>query len=327
LIVWEPVSGRVLNRIHLRLNDLLMIKLASSGDTIGAISRTGEIEIFPLYSQWRGLAKVGRDAVVRCLTAGERRSMSLANEAPAWCAALSGPPGAQAGASDLALSSDPELTDIDRAFVRRWPRFANERSQAALSTSMDPARLLRIMLRDTERLWSEQFASLDVSYRQPTLVLFVHVTHSGCGVMTASMVLRYCGVDGKIYVGPDATLEFLKVRSSNRDASLAYVLGREVGRHVLAQLRAAFNEKEQEAYRQEAFAECATGVMLSKLWLFGRIEDGDMADILSTAQQVGADGPESSGSAVPETFRHLSSNERRYHLLEGVKSSAIKTCL
>jgi predicted metalloprotease len=305
-----------------------MIKLAPSGDTIGAISRTGEIEVFPLYTEWKELAAVGRGAVVRCLTGGERRSMNLANQAPAWCAALTGGQSdAQIGASEITLSSDPDLSDIDRAFVRRWPRFASDRSKVASSTSMDPARLLRIMLRDTERLWSEQFAGLGLSYHQPTLVLFTYVTHSACGIMLDRMVLSYCRDDGKIYVDPDATLAFLKARSSNGDASLAYVLGREVGRHVLAQLTAAFKDKDQGADRQEAFAECAAGVMLSKLWLFGRVEDGEMAVAFSAAEQLGADSLKASGSAIPATFSYLGSDARRYHLLQGLKSSAIKTCI
>jgi len=89
---------------------------------------------------------------------------------------------------------------------------------------------IRAVLGDTEDVWDQLFlATRQRAYPKPIVVLVSRWALSGCGKVGVSSGLFYCDVDSRIYLDP----AFLSgVSSRFGDFVAAYLIAREVGRHV-----------------------------------------------------------------------------------------------
>jgi len=123
-------------------------------------------------------------------------------------------------------------------------------------------RFARHVLADTEATWTHVFEVAGRDYRPPTLVLFSGVTESPCGTVDSAMGSLYCPLDEKIYLDPSILDEF------PGDFAKAYVIAREVGRHILKLLGVTDSVKERAKraspqVRMELQADCLVGVWAS----------------------------------------------------------------
>lgn len=62
------------------------------------------------------------------------------------------------------------------------------------------ADFVSIVLADTEDTWNEIFASENLDYREPTLVIFSGAVESGCGLAESAVGPFYCPLDEKVYI-------------------------------------------------------------------------------------------------------------------------------
>jgi predicted metalloprotease len=94
------------------------------------------------------------------------------------------------------------------------------------------ASFVKLVLADTEDVWTKIFGDMRKSYSKPTLVLFGNGTTSGCGNASSSSGPFYCPVDHDGYIDLTFAQELNQRFSVSGDFAMAYVVAHEVGRHV-----------------------------------------------------------------------------------------------
>lgn len=62
------------------------------------------------------------------------------------------------------------------------------------------ASFVKVVLADTEDVWTELFKKMGKTYEDPTLVLFRDATTSGCGQAASATGPFYCPDDSKLYI-------------------------------------------------------------------------------------------------------------------------------
>ena len=89
-----------------------------------------------------------------------------------------------------------------------------------------------VVLRDTEKVWGEQFRQMGKTYREPKLVIFRDVVQSACGLAQAAVGPFYCPADETVYIDLAFFDELERRRNAPGDFAQAYVIAHEVGHHV-----------------------------------------------------------------------------------------------
>jgi predicted metalloprotease len=113
---------------------------------------------------------------------------------------------------------------------------AQQRERKPNPEQDERAQFVKVVLADTEDVWTEQFRKMGKTYREPRLVLFSGRVESACGLADAAVGPFYCGGDQKVYVDLDF-FEELKTRfKAPGDFAQAYVIAHEIGHHVQNQL-------------------------------------------------------------------------------------------
>jgi uncharacterized protein len=197
-----------------------------------------------------------------------------------------------------------------------------------------------VVLRDTERVWTQVFQSAGANYQAPKLILFRGATNTACGTGQTASGPFYCPGDSNVYID----LEFFDTLSRRLgapgDFAQAYVLAHEVGHHVqnlmgitgkvdAARARQSAAQANAMSVRLELQADCLAGV-----WAFhsqqgkGWLEKGDIEEGLNAAAQIGDDKlqRESQGMVRPESFTHGSSQQRVTWFKRGMQGGSVKDC-
>ena len=197
-----------------------------------------------------------------------------------------------------------------------------------------------MVLRDTEKVWSEQFREMGLQYSEPTLVIFEGRDTSACGVADAAMGPFYCPADEKIYIDPTFFEQLARRHGAPGDFAQAYVIAHEVAHHVqklvgyskiVNDVRRRGNEVEtnRASVRLELQADFLAGV-----WAYHAhkeyqiLEDGDLEEAINAANQIGDDTlqKQAQGYAVPERFTHGTSAQRMRWFKQGLVSGNMKQC-
>lgn len=197
------------------------------------------------------------------------------------------------------------------------------------------AKFVRVILKDTEDVWTKIFAENGKRYPKPTLVLFRNQTNSGCGLADAGMGPFYCPNDEKVYID----LGFFELMKQRRvgtpgDFAQAYVIAHEVGHHVQKQLgltqlveraraRGSEEEANQMSVRLELQADYLAGVWAHHgQQMKGFLEKGDIEEALACAQAIGDDylQKRSRGYANQESFTHGTSQQRSKYFRMGIET-------
>lgn len=200
---------------------------------------------------------------------------------------------------------------------------------AAQQAPLDPrqeeqAKFVRVVLADTEDVWTEQFAQMGKRYRKPTLVLFTGAVQSACGFASAATGPFYCPADEKIYVDLSFFDELQNRFGAKGDFARAYVIAHEIGHHVQKQLgytdrvHAMRRRQSEEAANEQSVRLELQADFLAGLWAHHAqqmkqiLEPGDIEEALTAANAIGDDRlqKQSQGYVVPDSFTHGTSEQR-----------------
>ncbi|CAN5670219.1 neutral zinc metallopeptidase [soil metagenome] len=202
------------------------------------------------------------------------------------------------------------------------------------------ARMVSVVLADTEEVWDEVFRQeVGSSYEPARLVLFTGTTQSGCGFAQSAMGPFYCPLDRSVYIDL-AFYDDLRRMGAPGDLAQAYVIAHEVGHHIQTLLgisqrvheqRRRLSEGEGNALsvRQELQADCFAGVWASRAdQMWNILEPGQVSEALDAAAAVGDDRLQQAGRgvAVPESFTHGTSEQRMRWFMRGFQSGQAGEC-
>ncbi len=196
-----------------------------------------------------------------------------------------------------------------------------------------------VVVKENEDLWNQVFAASGETYTEPQVVLYTTQTSSGCGVADSRMGPFYCPVDSKVYIDLSFYDELRQQFGAPGDFAQAYVLAHEIGHHVqnltgvlpdFNQRRQSMSEEEANAYsvRVELQADCYAGVWANFAGEQNLLESGDIEEALNAAEQIGDDKLQErmQGYAVPKTFTHGTSAQRRTWFERGYQSGEPNQC-
>jgi predicted metalloprotease len=196
------------------------------------------------------------------------------------------------------------------------------------------------VLGTTEDVWTPAFADLGKRYEKPTLVLFSGAVNSACGMAQSATGPFYCPGDQKVYLDTSFFDDLGRRFGAPGDFAAAYVIAHEVGHHIQNQLgimpkiqalqqRVSRTDANRLSVMLELQADCLAGVWARRAHEnFGILEKGDLAEALAAAAAVGDDRlqRQSTGTVVPDSFTHGSSEERMRWFKVGVDSGEIRSC-
>jgi predicted metalloprotease len=196
-----------------------------------------------------------------------------------------------------------------------------------------------VVVKETEDLWNEVFAASGSDYPEPSVVLFSDQVESGCGIADARTGPFYCPADQKVYIDLSFYQQLRDQFGAPGDFAQAYVLAHEVGHHVqnltgvLPEFNAArqsMSQEEANAYsvRVELQADCYAGIWANYAGQEDLLENGDIEEAVNAAIQIGDDTLQErmQGFAVPKTFNHGTSAQRREWFERGYTSGDVNAC-
>jgi predicted metalloprotease len=201
------------------------------------------------------------------------------------------------------------------------------------------AGFVRVVLRDTEKVWGDIFRQSGRQYREPTLQLFTEQAQSACGVAGASVGPFYCPGDQKVYIDLSFYDEMKRRFRAPGDFAQAYVIAHEVGHHVqnllgtsgkvdALQRRAGEAQANRLSVMLELQADCYAGVWGFYEQQHDIVEPGDIEEALNAASAIGDDRlqKEAQGYVVPDSFTHGSSAQRMRWFKQGFESGDMRRC-
>jgi uncharacterized protein len=202
-----------------------------------------------------------------------------------------------------------------------------------------------LVLGDTEDRWTEIFRASGRTYHPPKLRLFSGAEPGGCGLARSAMGPFYCPLDKRIYLDTsffdDLQNKFGGCSNSNAcKFSEAYVIAHEVGHHVQDELgilpkvtraQRASGQTEANALqvRVELQADCLAGVWANRAQQKHHFLDpGDVDQALQTASAIGDDRlqKETRGYAIPDSFTHGTSAQRKRWFSTGFNRGQVGAC-
>jgi uncharacterized protein len=199
------------------------------------------------------------------------------------------------------------------------------------------AKFVSVVLADTEDVWSDLLQKEGKEYRKPKLVLYSGSVESACGSAGKSMGPFYCPSDQKLYIDLSFYNDLQTRFKASGDFAMAYVIAHEVGHHVQNLLgtlgeemarQSRLSEAESNRYqvRIELQADYYAGVWAHFAERMKVMEAGDLEEALNAASAVGDDRIQkrARGYAVPESFTHGTSEQRRKWFQKGFQSGTIR---
>lgn len=213
--------------------------------------------------------------------------------------------------------------------------------QAAAPVDDETSQFVRVVLAETEDVWSREFQAAGSDYPEPTLVMFNGSVSSACGHASAASGPFYCPADRKLYLDASFFKELAQRFGAPGDFAAAYVIAHEVGHHIqtvtgisnqvrTAQQRAR-GEGEANALqvRMELQADCYSGVWAHHAdRTSGLLDEGDIEEGLRAAEAIGDDTLQRNAGrrVTPESFTHGTSAQRQRWFSSGYRSGDVDAC-
>ncbi|KAA9004231.1 metalloprotease [Paenibacillus spiritus] len=194
------------------------------------------------------------------------------------------------------------------------------------------SQFVSVVLADTEDVWGEVFKEQGMTYKNPTLVLYSGSVQSACGYSSSAVGPFYCPGDQKLYIDLSFYNELQSEFQAPGDFAMAYVIAHEVGHHVQTLLgttdKYSARMQQDNAYqvRFELQADYLAGVWAHYAQDKNLLDVGDIDEALTAASAVGDDTlqKKAQGYAVPESFTHGSSEQRKRWFQKGFDSGTIE---
>jgi predicted metalloprotease len=236
----------------------------------------------------------------------------------------------------LLLGVDPsQLVDLTQGNPQVQQQQQEQRPKDPVEERQ--AAFTKVILRDTELVWTDLFRKIGRDYQEPKLVLFDGAVQSACGFAEAAVGPFYCPGDHKVYIDLAFYRDMERKLNAPGEFARAYVIAHEVGHHVqrllgysqrVDEVRRGGNKVEinRASVRLELQADFLAGV-----WAhhgqrrFNFLEPGDIDSALNAAFEIGDDRlqKKSRGYVVPDSFTHGTSAQRKRWFLEGFKTGNV----
>ena len=235
------------------------------------------------------------------------------------------------------LLGDGDISDLSQ-LVQQPQQQQTEMTVEQKEADEKEAEFVKVVLADTEDVWSKLFSDMGRTYTDPTLVLFRGATTTGCGNASASTGPFYCPADQDLYIDLSFAQDLKNQFGATGDFAMAYVVAHEVGHHVqyllgmtrkMQQLQQQLSETEYNKYsvRLELQADFYAG-----LWahydqkMKNVIDPDDIQEALDAANAIGDDRLQQQyqGSVTPDSFTHGTSAQRMYWFKKGYDTGDLK---
>ena len=200
-------------------------------------------------------------------------------------------------------------------------------------------KLSKVVLGDTEEVWSTYFSKNNRQYVEPRMVIYNGVTQTACGTGQSAMGPFYCPNDQRVYLDLSFYNDMKNKLGAAGESAFAYVIAHEVGHHVQnlfgtltqvhrLQSRSSRTEANQLSVKLELQADCYAGVWASQAVKSGLFERGDIEKAFNAAESVGDDRLQkrSQGYVVPDSFTHGTSAQRLQWFKVGLTSGNPAQC-
>jgi len=213
--------------------------------------------------------------------------------------------------------------------------------QAAEPIDDETSQFVRVVLAETEDVWSRLFSEAGSEYPEPVLVLFSGSVNSACGYASAASGPFYCPGDQKLYLDTSFFQELAQRFGAPGDFAGAYVIAHEVGHHVQTvtgisnQVRSAQQRAQGEGeanalqVRMELQADCYAGVWAHHADRTSNLlDDGDIEEGLAAAEAIGDDTLQRNAGrrVTPESFTHGTSAQRQRWFTNGYRTGGVAAC-
>ncbi|WDI33137.1 zinc metallopeptidase [Hyphococcus flavus] len=213
--------------------------------------------------------------------------------------------------------------------------------QVAEPVDDETSQFVRVILAETEDVWSQLFAEAGGDYPEPTLVMFSGSVSSACGYASAAVGPFYCPADQKLYLDASFFQELAQRFGAPGDFAAAYVIAHEVGHHVQTvtgisnQVRSAQQRAQGEGesnalqVRMELQADCYAGVWAHYADRTSNLlDDGDIEEGLAAAEAIGDDTLQRNAGrrVTPESFTHGTSAQRQRWFTNGYRTGDVAAC-
>ena len=200
-------------------------------------------------------------------------------------------------------------------------------------------KLSKVVLGDTEEVWSAYFSKNNQQYVEPRMVIYNSVTPTACGTGQSAVGPFYCPNDQRVYLDLSFYNDMKNKLGAAGESAFAYVIAHEVGHHVQnllgtltqvhrLQSRSSRAEANQLSVKLELQADCYAGVWASQAVKSGLFERGDIEKAFNAAESVGDDRLQkrSRGYVVPDSFTHGTSAQRLQWFKVGLTSGNPAQC-
>ena len=192
----------------------------------------------------------------------------------------------------------------------------------------EAAHLVKVVLKDTEDVWTAQFRKMGKTYRKPTLVLFTGQVGSACGSADSAVGPFYCPRDEQVYIDLDFFRELKTRFHAPGEFAEAYVLAHEVGHHVQKLLGYSGKVRTHKGRMSDSVRLELQADYLAGVWAYHAqqmkhiLEAGDLEAALTAANAIGDDAlqKKSRGYVVPDSFTHGTSQQRVRAFTRGFKT-------
>lgn len=201
------------------------------------------------------------------------------------------------------------------------------------------ADFVAVVVQETEDLWTRVFLENNMTYVPATVVLFTGQDRSACGLADARTGPFYCPADNRVYIDLSFYEQLHRQFGAPGDFAQAYVIAHEIGHHVqnLVGVLPEFNRARQSMSTEEANAwsvrielqaDCYAGVWASYAGQQNLLERGDLEEAINAAEQIGDDAIQqrTQGVAIPKTFTHGTSAQRREWFTRGYDTGDVGAC-
>jgi predicted metalloprotease len=226
-----------------------------------------------------------------------------------------------------------DLNDLQQLVPQQQQQLTTEQKAA----QDQEAQFVKVVLADTEDVWTKIFSDMGKTYTDPTLVLFNGSTTSACGNASAATGPFYCPEDQDVYIDLSFAQQLSDQFGAKGQFAMAYVVAHEVGHHVqdllgvtqkMAQLQQQVTQTEYNKYsvRLELQADFYAGVWAHyDQKMKNVINSEDIKEALDAANAIGDDRlqQETQGTVTPDSFTHGTSAERMYWFKKGYDTGDI----
>lgn len=234
------------------------------------------------------------------------------------------------------LLGDGDINDLSQ-LVQQPQQQQTEMTSDQKAADDKEAAFVKVVLADTEDVWTKIFSDMGKTYTDPRLVLFRGGTTSGCGTATATTGPFYCPADQQLYIDLSFAQQLKDQFGATGDFAMAYVVAHEVGHHVqdllgvtkkMQQIQQQVSGTEYNKYsvRLELQADFYAGVWAHyDQKMKNVINPEDIQEALTAANAIGDDRlqQEYQGTVTPDSFTHGTSAQRMYWFKKGYDTGDI----